>query len=63
MTLAVALVHDAHNQQTEAHWMQKAGGLVARAANRQLGKSDRKAAGVLSGSKGPLTSLAPGFAL
>ena len=97
MTLADALVHDAHNQQTEAHWneeakaliagllmhvvaseppstrtlatlrdhltlapaafevllerMQKAGGLVARAANRQLGKSDREAAGVLSSAQ------------
>lgn len=28
--------------------MQKAGGLVARAANRQLGESDREVAGVLS---------------
>ena len=97
MTLADALVHDAHNQQTEAHWneeakaliagllmhvvasepaatrtlatlrdhltlapaafgallerMQAAGGLVARAANRQLGKSDREAAGVLSSAQ------------
>lgn len=88
LTLADALVHDAHNQQTEAHWneeakaliagllmhvvasepaatrtlapaafgallerMQKAGGLVARAANRQLGKSDREAAGVLSSAQ------------
>ncbi|KQN89883.1 conjugal transfer protein TraG [Sphingomonas sp. Leaf231] len=97
MTLADALVHDAHGQQGEAHWneeakaliagllmhivasepaatrtlatlrdhltlapagfaglldrMQKAGGLVARAANRQLGKSDREAAGVLSSAQ------------
>ena len=97
MTLADALVHDAHNEQTEAHWneeakaviagllmyivasepaatrtlatlrvhltlapaafasllerMQQAGGLVARAANRQLGKSDREAAGVLSSAQ------------
>ncbi|WP_145206849.1 type IV secretory system conjugative DNA transfer family protein [Sphingobium sp. B2] len=97
MTLADALVHDAHNEQTEAHWneeakaliagllmhiiasepdstrtlatlrdhltlapvafatlletMQRAGGLVARAANRHLGKSDREAAGVLSSAQ------------
>lgn len=97
MTLTDALVHDAHNQQTEAHWneeakaliagllmhivahepaatrtlatlrehltlapaaflglleqMQQAGGLVARAANRHLGKSDREAAGVLSSAQ------------
>nr|WP_242154470.1 type IV secretory system conjugative DNA transfer family protein [Sphingomonas sp. BAUL-RG-20F-R05-02] len=97
MTLADALVHDAHNEQTEAHWneeakaliagllmhivasepaatrtlatlrdhltlapaaftalldrMQQAGGLIARAANRQLGKSDREAAGVLSSAQ------------
>lgn len=97
MTLADALVHDMHGQQSEAHWneeakaliagllmhivesepaatrtlatlrdhltlapvafagllerMQKAGGLVARAANRQLGKSDREAAGVLSSAQ------------
>jgi type IV secretion system protein VirD4 len=97
MTLADALVHDAHNQQTEAHWneeakaliagllmhivasepaftrtlatlrehltlvptaflallerMQGQGGLVARAANRHLGKSDREAAGVLSSAQ------------
>ena len=97
MTLADALVHDAHNEQSEAHWneeakalitgllmhivasepaatrtlatlrdhltlapaafssllarMQAAGGLVARAANRQLGKSDREAAGVLSSAQ------------
>ncbi|WP_322966053.1 type IV secretory system conjugative DNA transfer family protein [Sphingomonas fuzhouensis] len=97
MTLADALVHDAHNEQGEAHWneeakaliagllmhivaseptatrtlatlrdhltlapaafsdllarMQAAGGLVARAANRQLGKADREAAGVLSSAQ------------
>ena len=97
MTLADALVHDAHNQQSEAHWneeakaliagllmhvvqsepeatrtlatlrdhltvapaalatlldaMQAQGGLVARAANRHLGKSDREAAGVLSSAQ------------
>ena len=97
MTLADALVHDAHNQQTEAHWneeakaliagllmhivasepgstrtlatlrehltlapaaflalldrMQGQGGLVARAANRHLGKSGREAAGVLSSAQ------------
>ncbi len=31
--------------------MQQAGGLIARAANRQLGKSDREAAGVLSSAQ------------
>ncbi|MGU3392429.1 type IV secretory system conjugative DNA transfer family protein [Sphingomonas sp. M1A8_2b] len=97
LTLADALVHDAHNQQTEAHWneeakaliagllmhilarepastrtlatlrehltlapaaflallerMQGMGGLVARAANRHLGKSGREAAGVLSSAQ------------
>ena len=97
MTLADALVYDAHNQQTEAHWneeakaliagllmhivasepdstrtlatlrehltlapaafltllerMQATGGLVARAANRHLGKSEREAAGVLSSAQ------------
>ncbi len=97
MTLADALVHDAHNETSEAHWneeakaliaglllhivqveppetrtlatlrdrltldpasfealladMQARGGLVARAANRHLGKSDREAAGVLSSAQ------------
>lgn len=97
MTLADALVYDAHNEMTEAHWneeakalisglllhivqtepqatrtlatlrdrltlapaafetlltdMQAQGGLVARAANRHLGKSDREAAGVLSSAQ------------
>jgi len=97
MTLADALVHDAHNEMSEAHWneeakaliaglllhivqteppatrtlatlrdrltlapapftalltaMQAQGGLVARAANRHLGKSDREAAGVLSSAQ------------
>jgi type IV secretion system protein VirD4 len=97
MTLADALVHDAHNEMSEAHWneeakalisglllhivqteppitrtlatlrdrltlapaafetlltdMQARGGLVARAANRHLGKSDREAAGVLSSAQ------------
>ena len=31
--------------------MQRQGGLVARAANRHLGKSDREAAGVLSAAQ------------
>ncbi|KQN83014.1 hypothetical protein ASE90_09700 [Sphingomonas sp. Leaf67] len=97
MTLADALVHDAHGQQSEAYWneeakaliagllmhivasepsatrtlttlrdhlklapagfagplerMQQTGGLIGRAANRQLGKSDREAAGVLSSAQ------------
>jgi type IV secretion system protein VirD4 len=50
-TLADALVHDASGQSDEAHWNEEAKTLIARASNRQLGKSDREAAGVLSSAQ------------
>jgi len=50
-TLADALVHDASGQSGEAHWNEEAKTLTARASNRQLGKSDREAAGVLSSAQ------------
>jgi type IV secretion system protein VirD4 len=53
--LADALVHDPPGQVGEAHWNEEAkaliGGLIRRAANRHLGKSEREGSGVLSSAQ------------